>query len=780
MGYTLDQVFNFAVRWANQKHHEYLTLELVLLGLLEDPLTREVLSLCGVEVNTFQKELQEFLNNDGHFSILGKDQVESLSETQFADDNIRQIAKNSGIFYQPELTMALQRVLQRAAMHIQSSGKKEIRALNLLVAIFGEEESYAVYLLNKHDVNKSEVIQIIAHGIDQAHNTQTSDHSGELPYHSNNTKTPDLLSEFALHLNQKARAGKIDPLVGREKELQRMIQVLCRRRKNNPLLVGDAGVGKTALAEGLALKVENNNVPEVIKGMQIYALDMASLLAGTKYRGDFEARFKKVLQSLQEKEQNGVSPLLFIDEIHTIMGAGATSGGGMDISNLLKPSLFDGNLRCMGSTTYEEFRKFLEKDSALTRRFQKLDIHEPSVDESIKILMGIKESFEQHHGVKFPPSVIKAAVHLSNKYISQRKLPDKAIDVMDEVGSLLRLQRKKKSQATVKDVEHVIAQIARVPQQSVSTNEKAKLKNLNRDLKMLIFGQDHAIEGLCHSIVLGRSGLGKKHGPVASFLFAGPTGVGKTELVKQLAHHMGIHLTRIDMSEYMEKHSVSKLIGAPPGYVGHDQGGILTEAMNKNPYGVVLLDEIEKAHPDIFNLLLQVMDYGNLTDSNGRSTDCRNIILIMTTNAGAKDMEAGAIGLGTKRQNNDSKRDKTLKSFFAPEFRNRLDNIIHFNKLNEQTLDLIVDKFINETSETLQEKNIEFTVTKQARQYLGEKGYDEKLGARPIRRLVEKEINRPLSQEILFGKLQKGGQVKVDLGPNKLVFSYYSLPKSKN
>lgn len=773
MGYTLDQVFNFAVRWANQKQHEYLTLELILLGLLEDSLVKEALSLCGVEIEKFGKELQEFLNNDSNFSILDKEQVESLSETQFADDNIRQIAKNSGIFYQPELTMGLQRVLQRAAMHIQSSGKKEICAINLLVALFGEEESYAVYLLNKYDVTKSEVVQIIAHGIDQASNAQALDHPNEVPYHNNAKAAPDILEEFAIHLNRRAQTGGIDPLVGREDELQRLVQVLCRRRKNNPLLVGDAGVGKTALAEGLALRVENNEVPEVIRGMQIYSLDMASLLAGTKYRGDFEARFKKLLKSLQEKENEGVKPLLFIDEIHTIMGAGATTGGGMDVSNLLKPCLFHGDLRCMGSTTYEEFRKFIEKDSALTRRFQKLEVNEPSVDESIKILMGIKKSFEQHHGVKFPPAVIKLAVQLSNKYISNRKLPDKAIDVIDEVGALLRLQKKKKSQATAKDVEHVVAQMARVPKQSVSSNEKNKLKNLDRDLKLLIFGQDHAIRNVCHSIVLGRSGLGKKNGPVAAFLFAGPTGVGKTELAKQLALHMGIQLTRIDMSEYMEKHSVAKLIGAPPGYVGHDQGGILTEAINKNPYGVVLLDEIEKAHPDIFNILLQVMDYGNLTDSNGRATDCRNVILIMTTNAGAKDIEAGSIGLGTKRQNNDYKRDKTLKNFFAPEFRNRLDQIIHFNKLNEQTLDLIVDKFLNETSETLQEKNIELIVTKLARQYLGEKGYDEKLGARPIRRLVEEEINKPLSQEILFGKLQKGGQVKVHFEQNKLIFSYF-------
>ena len=779
MGNTLDQIFNFAVRWANRKHHEYLTLELILLGILEDDLVKEALKLCGVEVEKFSTELQTFLDDDKNFSILDKGQVESLSEAQFADEQIRQIAKDSGIFYQPELTMSLQRVLQRAAMHIQSSGKKEIHAIHLLVALFGEEESYAVYLLNKYDVGKSEVVQIIAHGIDQASNTETAGESGPLPFPGSKEKK-DALTEFATHLNARARSGKIDPLVGREQELQRIVQILSRRRKNNPLLIGDAGVGKTALAEGLALKVERDEVPEVIRGMQIYSLDMASLLAGTKYRGDFEARFKRLLKSLEavgnpkDKKQGEerVHPLLFIDEIHTIMGAGATAGSGPDASGLLRPFLASGDLRCMGSTTHEAFRKFMEKDSALTRRFQKLEVKEPSLEESQKILMGIKDSFEQHHQVKFPSSVIKAAVQLSNKYISDRKLPDKAIDVIDEVGSFLRLHKRKKSQATVKDVEKIVAQIARIPQQSVSNNEKSKIKNLHRDLKLLIFGQDHAIESVCHAIILGRSGLGKKNGPLGSFLFAGPTGVGKTELAKQLAYHLGISLTRIDMSEYMEKHSVAKLIGAPPGYVGHDQGGILTEAVNKNPYGIVLLDEIEKAHPDVFNILLQVMDYGNLTDSNGRATDCRNCILIMTTNAGAKELETGLIGLGRDRQNNDYKRDQTLKNFFAPEFRNRLDEIVHFNKLDEQTLDLVVDKFLNEVAEALEEKNIELTVTGKARRYLGKKGHDEKLGARPIRRLVEEEVNRPLSREILFGKLQKGGPVQIDLKQNKLVFSY--------
>ncbi|MCY4643091.1 MAG: AAA family ATPase [Bacteriovoracales bacterium] len=773
MGYTLDQVFNFAVRRANEKHHEYLTLELILLGLLQDDFVTEILKLCGVELEAFKKELDEFLNNDDNFSILGKEQMESLSEMQFTDENIRQIAKNSGIFYQPELTMGLQRVLQRSAMHIQSSGKKEIHAVHLLVSMFDEEESHSVYLLKKYGVGKSEIIQIIAHGIDKATNTEDlAKHPKEFPTGDRIQGGRDALAEFTVHLNEKAKNGKIDPLIGREDELERIIQILCRRRKNNPLLVGDAGVGKTALAHGLALKVEQREVPEAVKGMQIYSLDMAALLAGTKYRGDFEARFKNLLKALDKKKNEGMAPLLFIDEIHTIMGAGAVAGGGADTSNLLRPSLSQGDLRCMGSTTYEEFRKFMDRDSALTRRFQKLEVKEPSEEESIKILMGLKESFERHHGVKFSPSVIKAAVRLSNKHISGRKLPDKAIDIIDEVGSLVQLQKKKRSQVTLGDIDHVVAQIARIPKQAVSGNEKTKIKNLDRDLKLLIFGQDYAVDSICRAVILGRSGLGRKNAPIASFLFAGPTGVGKTELARQLAHHLGIHIMRIDMSEYMEKHSVSKLIGAPPGYVGHNQGGILTEAINKNPHAVILLDEIEKAHPDIFNILLQVMDYGNLTDANGSAADCRNIILIMTTNAGAKDTESGSIGLGEKRQNNDYKRDKALKNFFTPEFRNRLDEIIHFNRLNEQMLDLIVDKFLNETKEALQEKNIDLSVTKRARQYLGEKGYDKKLGARPIRRFVENEINRPLSQEILFGKLQKGGRVQVDFDQNKLNFRY--------
>ena len=772
MGYTLDQIFNLAIRWANKKQHEHLTLELILYTLLEDPMIRETLQLCQANVSSLKQELQEFLDDNNNFSILKEHQVQELNERQFADDNIRQIAKNSGILYQPELTMALQRVLQRAAMHLQSTEKKEIHSIHLLIALFGEEEAFSVYLLHKYDVTKLKVVEIVAHGVDRTTNTQSSPHPHELSPGTAKS-SEDFLAEYTCNLNKKAREGKLDPLVGREQELQRITQILCRRRKNNPLLVGDAGVGKTALAEGLALKIESHDVPDTIKNMPIYSLDMASLLSGTKYRGDFEARFKGLVKALSEMEkEKGIKPLLFIDEIHCIMGSSTSSGVGADAANMLKPLLSSGEVRCMGSSTHEEMRKFLEQDSALSRRFQKLEVKEPSEDETYKILMGLKPSFEEHHHIKFPPSTIKAAVKLSNRYISDRKLPDKAIDVMDEVGSFLQLQKNKKTQASTRDVEHIVAQIARVPQQTVNANEKNKIKNLERDLKILIFGQDNAINQVCHSIILSRSGLGKKTGLVASFLFAGPTGVGKTELAKQLAYHLGIPLHRLDMSEYMEKHSVSKLIGAPPGYVGHDQGGILTEAINKNPYSIILLDEIEKAHPDLLNTLLQMMDYGKLTDSHGRSTDCRNCVLIMTTNAGAKDMEMGSIGLGEERQNNDYKKDRAIKNFFSPEFRNRLDQTIHFNRLHVQTLDLIVDKFINETREALQEKNIELIVTKKARQYLGERGYDSKLGARPIKRMVEKEINTPLSQEILFGKLQKGGHVQVDLEKNKIIFSF--------
>lgn len=772
MGLTLDQVFNIVVRIANEKRHEYLTLELFLYCLIQnDKVVKEALELCGANIEETLRELKEFIDDDSNFSILSVKQAEELSETQFSEESVRQMARRSGIMYQPELSMGMQRTLQRAAVHLQSSGKSEIKGINVLVSMYGEQSSFALYVLEKQNTHRSDIVQVIAHSIDQSEN-----YKSEVKQISEGEETEkkgsDPLSEFATNLNEKARRGKIDPLIGRNAELQRIMQALCRRRKNNPLLVGDAGVGKTALAEGLALRVINGEVPELIQNTEVYAVDMASLLAGTKFRGDFEARLKGLLAQVKKNEDNGKRTLLFIDEFHTLMGAGATSGGGMDASNLLKPALASGEIRCMGSTTHEEFRKFVEKDAALSRRFQKIDINEPSLEDTIKILKGLKESLEDHHKVKFPISVLKSAAKLSNQYINDRKLPDKAIDILDEIGSYLQLlpESKKRSQATIKDVEEIVSQMAKVPKQTVSQNEKLKLQNLGRDLKIRIFGQDHAIESVTNSIMISRSGLSSENGPVASFLFAGPTGVGKTELAKQLGLQLGCQFLRIDMSEYMEKHSVAKLIGAPPGYVGHDQGGILTEAVNKAPHSIVLLDEIEKAHPDIYNILLQVMDYGVLTDSNGRKTDFRNTILIMTTNAGAKEMDAGSIGLGNANSGT-SKRDKTLKNFFTPEFRNRLTEIIHFNKLTEETLDLVVDKFLSELQNSVDEKGITIEVGPEARRYLGEKGYDEKLGARPIARVIEDEVKKPLANEILFGKLMKGGKVIVTY-TDKLEFTF--------
>ncbi len=771
MSLNLDQIFNIAVRMANEKRHEFLTMELFLWVLLNhDQDVIEVLKLCNVNMDTIKADLKAFIDNDANFSILNQEQIDELSESQFAEESVRQMAKKSGIAYQPELSMGMQRTLQRAAIHLQSSGKNEIKGINVLVSMYGEQESFAIYLLKKQNVTRANIIEIIAHSVDKANNTNDElkklPHEGAIEGEASEAK--DEFLDFATNLNERAEAGKIDPLIGRDKELSRIIQILCRRRKNNPLLVGDAGVGKTALAEGLALKIVNQEVPELIQDAEIYSLDMASLLAGTKYRGDFEARVKRLLNGLKKREEAGRKVILFIDEIHTLIGAGSTAGGGMDASNLLKPALANGEIRCMGSTTHAEFRKFVEKDSALTRRFQKIDVNEPTIEDTIKILKGLKEQLEEHHSVKFPKSVLEASAKLSNQYITDRKLPDKAIDVLDEIGSYLQLlpASKKRNQATVKDVEEVISQIARVPRQNVSKDEKGKLKNLARDLKLLIFGQDHAIESVVNSIMISRSGLSARKGPVASFLFAGPTGVGKTELAKQLSFNLGTEFIRIDMSEYMEKHSVAKLIGAPPGYVGHDQGGVLTEAVNKAPHSVVLLDEIEKAHPDIYNILLQVMDYGALTDSNGRTTDFKNTVIIMTTNAGAKDMEAGSIGFN-KSGNNTNKRDKALKNFFSPEFRNRLTEIVNFNRLTEQTLDLVVDKFIVELEENLDEKSVQIEVSPAARRYLGEKGYDEKLGARPIARIIEDELKKPLSKEILFGKLEKGGKIHVDFDQEK-------------
>ena len=777
----LEQILNKAIKRANEKKHEFLTLESVLLAMLEDEAVYEVLMESGANIEDLKHDLVDFLNEDSNFSLLTDEEITELNKKQFGNEQLRDVAKENGILYQPEISLSLQRVIQRAAIHIQSSGKKSIQAINLLVAMFSEKESHATYFLERQGVSRIDIVEKISHGADRPLTSEQEDvnvgqENGNGETFRREEKYEKALSEYTTNLNDLARAGKIDPIVGRENEIHRIIQILCRRRKNNPILVGDAGVGKTAIAEGLAKAIVEKKVPEALATSTVYSLDMASLLAGTKFRGDFEERLKLVLGALEKKNETTGS-ILFIDEIHTIIGAGATSGGSLDASNLLKPALSRGQIRCMGSTTFEEYRKYFEKDQALNRRFQKVDVLEPSVDDAIKIVQGIKPKFEEHHKVTYPDEVISAVVSLAQKHIAERKLPDKAIDVIDEVGSYIRLSPDREIGAvvTMDDIEKVIAQIARIPQKSISLNEKEKLKNLDRDLKMMIYGQDGAVEKVANSLILSRSGLGHQNKPIASFLFTGPTGVGKTELAKQLAHIMGINFVRIDMSEFMEKHTVSKLIGAPPGYVGFEEGGVLTDAIHKNPYSVLLLDEIEKAHPEVFNILLQVMDNGALTDSNGRTSDFRNVILIMTSNAGAKEMESGSIGLGGSRggEINSSKRDQALKNIFTPEFRNRLDAIITFNKLALSNIEKVVGKFLMELEHQLTEKKVELEVSDAAREWLGRHGYDEKLGARPIIRIIDEKIKRPLAHEILFGRLEKGGRVVIDVKNNELDFTFH-------
>lgn len=779
MSKKLEMIMNTAIKRANELRHEYLTLESVLLAMLDDQQVAHILNECGVNIEEMRQELETFIKTPDNFSILSESEVEELSEKQFVDEDLRKMARESGIMYQPEISLALQRVIQRAAIHVQSSGKQQILGINLLVAVFQEKESFALYTLQKRGVERFDVVQIIAHGMDEVSSSGAKqdgqDEAGVKPP-GQSKKGP--LEEFTINLNEQAKKSKIDPLIGREKEVERIVQILCRRRKNNPLLVGEAGVGKTAIAEGLALKLVEKNVPEVLQGMTVYALDMASLLAGAKFRGDFEQRLKGVLQELEKKEEAGDRSILFIDEIHTVMGAGATGGGSMDASNLLKPALSNGSLRCMGSTTYEEFRKFIEKDSAFSRRFQKVDVDEPTVEDTYKILLGLRSRFEEYHKVKFSNAVIRAVVDLSSKHLNDRKNPDKSIDVMDEIGASIQLlpENKRKTQITKRDVEIVVSKLAKIPETTVTGTEKDKLKKLKENLGYLIFGQDHAIQKVTDAIYLSRSGLSSDDRPIANFLFAGPTGVGKTELAKQLALNLGCHMERFDMSEYMEKHTVAKLIGAPPGYVGYDQGGQLTDAIKKHPHCVLLLDEIEKAHPDIYNILLQVMDHGVLTDSQGRATDFRNTVIIMTTNAGAKEMDAGAIGLssGAGAIENISKRDQVIKNFFSPEFRNRLDAVIHFNKLDDSYIIKIVEKFLIQLETKLAAKNVEILVSEEAKTWLAQKGYDPKMGARPLARLIDQEIKKPLSQEVLFGKLEKGGKVlvEVDKQAGKLSFDF--------
>lgn len=774
----LELILNTAVIKANELHHEYLTLELIFLSMLTDPEVRSVLENCGADLAKLEAELLDFINDKTHFSILSHEEIKLLSERQFADDELRELARENGIFYQPEISMALQRVIQRAAIHVQSSGKKDILGINLLVALFNEQESFVSYLLESHGVEKFEVVKIIAHGLDKPLNREPSINDQIREEMGEQTAAKQsALEEYCLNLNREVEKNRIDPIIGRTEEIERVAQILSRRRKNNPLLVGEAGVGKTAIAEGLAYRIVKGEVPDILKKATVFSLDLASLLAGTKYRGDFEQRLKSVMKELTAYNDDGKGEaILFIDEIHTIMGAGATSGGSMDASNLLKPALSSGRLRCIGSTTYEEYRKHIEKDAAFNRRMQKVDVNEPTLDDTYKILLGLKSKFEEHHAVKFSNPIVRLIVDLGNKHITDRKNPDKSIDIMDEVGAMIRImpEQKRHTNVTRKDVETIVAAMAKIPKMSVHSDEKEKLKNLKSNLKLMIFGQDAAVEKVADAILLSRSGLGHEHKPIGSFLFTGPTGVGKTELARQLARELGVHLERFDMSEYMEKHSVAKLIGAPPGYVGHEGGGLLTDVMKKHPHAVLLLDEIEKAHPDIFNILLQIMDHGTLTDSHGRSTDFRNVVIIMTSNAGAKEMESGSIGINKEAGSQSFKRDSAIKNFFTPEFRNRLDSIVHFNKLGDDQILKIVDKFLIQLETRLAEKNVELKIDNSARKHLAKIGFDPQMGARPLARIIDTEIKKPLSHEILFGKLEKGGVVVVSFDEEqlKIVFSF--------
>ena len=756
----LEVSLHMAFVEARQQRHEFITVEHLLLALLDNPSASEVLKACSANIDELRKSL-----------------------TQFIGDNTPQVAGTDDVDTQP--TLGFQRVIQRAIMHVQStgSGKKEVTGANVLVAIFGEKDSHAVYYLHQQGVTRLDVVNFIAHGIRKGEPPEASkgdaDASSEegaaTPGGERNEKASPL-DQFTVNLNQQAKEGKIDPLIGREYEVERTIQILCRRRKNNPLLVGEAGVGKTAIAEGLAWRITEGTVPEVLAEANVYSLDMGALLAGTKYRGDFEQRLKGVLKALKDKPH----AVLFIDEIHTLIGAGAASGGTMDASNLLKPALSSGALKCIGATTFTEYRGIFEKDAALSRRFQKVDVVEPTVTETIDILKGLKSRFEEHHNVKYALGALQAAAELSAKYINDRQLPDKAIDVIDEAGAAQRILTPSKRKKTIgkADIEDIVAKIARIPPANVSNDDKGKLKTLERDLKSVVFGQDKALEALASSVKMARAGLGKTDKPIGSFLFSGPTGVGKTEAAKQLAYIMGIDLIRFDMSEYMERHAVSRLIGAPPGYVGFDQGGLLTEAVSKKPHCVLLLDEIEKAHPDVFNVLLQVMDHGTLTDNNGRKADFRNVIIIMTTNAGAETMSKSTIGFTTARQTGDEMGD--IKRLFTPEFRNRLDAIVSFKALDEQIILRVVDKFLLQLETQLGEKKVDVTFTDAVRKFLAKKGFDPLMGARPMQRLIQDMIRKALADELLFGQLTDGGRLTVDLDDkDEIALDIQPLPERK-
>ena len=749
---NLEQTLHRALSLASERRHEYATLEHLLLGLADDSDAATVLRACGVDLDKLRQDLSEFLDKD----------LSGLATDRAGD---------------PKPTAGFQRVVQRAAIHVQSSGRDEVTGANVLVALFSERESHAVYFLQLQDMTRLDAVNFISHGIAKApgRTTQRPVQGAKEEGNAENEReekpgrrAQDALSNYCVNLNKKAAAGKIDPLIGRDTEIERTIQILCRRTKNNPLYVGDPGVGKTAIAEGLAKRIVEGDVPEVLAKSTIFALDMGSLLAGTRYRGDFEERLKAVVTELEAHPGS----ILFIDEIHTVIGAGATSGGAMDASNLLKPALASGNLRCIGSTTYKEYRNYFEKDRALVRRFQKIDVNEPTLEDAVKILRGLKTNYEKHHKVRYTEEAIRGAVELSAKYINDRKLPDKAIDVIDEVGAsrMLQPEGKRRKMVTLRDVEEIVAKIARIPPKSVSADDKETLRNLERDLMSMVFGQDKAIEALAAAIKLSRAGLREVEKPIGNYLFSGPTGVGKTEVARQLAATLGIELTRFDMSEYMERHSVSRLIGAPPGYVGFDQGGLLTDAIDQHPHCVLLLDEIEKAHPDLFNILLQVMDHGKLTDHNGKVVDFRNVILIMTTNAGASDMAKEAIGFGREVRTGED--EEAIKRLFTPEFRNRLDAIITFAGLTPEIVGRVVEKFVMQLEAQLADRNVTIELSSAAKEWLAERGYDRLYGARPLGRVIQEFIKKPLAEELLFGKLVKGGAVKVTLKDDKLEFEY--------
>jgi len=746
---TLEKAIHVALAHSNSLKHELATLEHLLLALTEEPDATLVMRACNVDLEKLRASLTKFITTELKSLVTDVEGSESVP------------------------TAAFQRVVQRAAIHVQSSGRSEVTGANVLVALFAERESNAVYFLQEQDMTRYDAVNYIAHGLAKdpsfsdvkpVAGTEEPNQSEDSDPNQTEVKKESALKKYCVDLNERSKEGGIDPLIGRDSEVERCIQILCRRRKNNPILVGDPGVGKTAIAEGLAYKIVSKEIPKVLANAIIYSLDMGALLAGTRYRGDFEERLKAVMTELEEHPD----AVLFIDEIHTVIGAGATSGGSMDASNLLKPALQGGLLRCMGSTTYKEYRQHFEKDRALSRRFQKIDVNEPSIEDTIKILKGLKSYFEKHHDIKYSSDAIKTAVELSARYIHDRKLPDKAIDVIDEAGAAQQLlaESKKRKIITVKEIESVVAKIARIPPKSLTKDDAQNLQDLESSLKRVVFGQDFAISALSSAIKLSRAGLREPEKPIGNYLFAGPTGVGKTEVAKQLADTLGVELIRFDMSEYMEKHAISRLIGAPPGYVGFDQGGLLTDGIDQHPHSVLLLDEIEKAHPDVFNILLQIMDHGKLTDHNGRKVDFRNTILIMTSNAGASDMAKSAIGFGRdKREGEDT---AAIERIFSPEFRNRLDAVISFASLGREIITKVVEKFVLQLEAQLMDRNVTFELSQKAAEWLGEKGYDEKMGARPLARVIQEEIKKPLADELLFGKLAKGGIVKVDLKNNAI------------